>query len=87
MADFANDRVRARLTALMKRFGLDPSLLPERGNSMFWLRPRRTLVSRKRWYAGASESALGVAFDESLSAYPSSSDFLRRRSDRVRPKA
>jgi general secretion pathway protein E len=76
MADFANERVRARLSALMKRFGLDPSLLPEHG--------KLETLARAACDAGLAEAmicrgvarALGIAFDESLSAYPSSSEFL-----------
>jgi general secretion pathway protein E len=76
MADFANDRVRARLTALMKRFGLDPSLIPERGKLDILAKAARDAGLSEAMVCRGVARALGVAFDESLSAYPTSSDFL-----------
>jgi general secretion pathway protein E len=76
MADFANERVRARLSALMKRFGLDPSVLPERGKLETLARAARDAGLAEAMICRGVARALGIAFDESLSAYPSSSDFL-----------
>jgi len=76
MPDFANERVRTALAGLMTRSGANPGPLPARG--------RLDALTRSVVEAGVPETevvrtvagALGIPFTDSLSAYPTSSDFL-----------
>jgi general secretion pathway protein E len=76
MPDLPNERVRARLAALMKRSGLDANRLPAQGKLVDLVKTAREAGLGDSLVARGVARGLGIDFAESLSAYPTSAEFL-----------
>ena len=76
MADLPSEKVRSGLAGLMARAGLDPAQLPPRGRLDVLARAAQSAGLAEAEVGQAIAAALGVPFAASLSAYPTSSDFL-----------
>jgi general secretion pathway protein E len=70
------EKLRLALTRLMKGAGLDPALLPERGGLCELCSAAKGAGLPDVDISQAQAVAMGVAFSERISGYPTSSEFL-----------